>query len=152
MNVRRKFYRRQSMSDVTEALLALAIAATPGPWEHRGASVASIATGYVAELSGFPHSLASLSATRGPEQRDRDAAFIAAANPSTVIALLGEIEALRKALERIERWFGEFPETGMFWDDDKKTRPLSYGAAFGSNGERDFMRAIARAALNGEKT
>jgi hypothetical protein len=51
-----------------------------------------------------------------------------------------------KALERIARWHGEFPETGQFWDDEK-TRPISYGAAFGSNGERDFMRKIASDAL-----
>lgn len=57
-----------------------------------------------------------------------------------------EIARLRKALGRIERWFGEFPETGKFWDDDKD-RPMSYGAAYGSNGERDYMRSVARDAL-----
>jgi hypothetical protein len=51
-----------------------------------------------------------------------------------------------KALERIARWHGEFPETGQFWDDEK-TRPISYGAALGSNGERDFMRKVASDAL-----
>lgn len=62
---------------------------------------------------------------------------------------------LRTALERIERWFGEFPETGEFWPDPESRsglsdRPISYGAAYGSNGERDYMRAIARAALTKE--
>jgi len=55
-------------------------------------------------------------------------------------------ERLESALKRIERWFGEFPDTGKFWDDDK-TRPVTYGACYGSNGERDFMRQIAREAL-----
>lgn len=55
-----------------------------------------------------------------------------------------EAAAMRTALERIERWFGEFPDTGRAWDDGS---PMSYGACFGSNGERDFMRSIARAAL-----
>lgn len=51
-----------------------------------------------------------------------------------------------EALRRIEKWFDEFPPTGRFWDDEK-TRPMSYGAAYGSNGERDYMRGIASAAL-----
>jgi hypothetical protein len=50
------------------------------------------------------------------------------------------------ALRRIEKWFGEFPETGKFWDDAEE-RPMSYGACYGSNGERDYMRGIAREAL-----
>lgn len=55
-----------------------------------------------------------------------------------------EIARLRNALERIERWHGEFPPTERFWEDGT---PMSYGACWGSNGERDFMRAIARDAL-----
>ncbi len=49
---------------------------------------------------------------------------------------------LRKALEIVARW--ELPETGEKWGDGT---PMSYGAAFGSNGERDYMRKVARAAL-----
>jgi hypothetical protein len=65
-------------------------------------------------------------------------------------ALESRQRALREALEKIERWFGEFPETGKFWpnvDGITSDRPMSYGSAFGSNGERDYMRAVARAAL-----
>ncbi|HYF35140.1 MAG TPA: Lar family restriction alleviation protein [Prosthecobacter sp.] len=58
----------------------------------------------------------------------------------------GEEERLREALQRIERWFGEFPMV----DDPRGGKPVSYGVAYGSNGERDFMRAIARAALAGK--
>lgn len=60
---------------------------------------------------------------------------------------------LIEALQRIERWFGEFPDTGRFWDEPKNTEPMSYSACFGTNGERDYMRQIAREALsllNGE--
>jgi hypothetical protein len=53
---------------------------------------------------------------------------------------------LELALIRIEKWFGEFPETGKFFDDAKE-RPVSYGACYGSNGEREYMRGIAREAL-----
>jgi len=45
------------------------------------------------------------------------------------------------ALEKIARWFGEFPTVV-----DRDGNQSSYGAAYGSNGERDFMRDIAAAA------
>lgn len=54
------------------------------------------------------------------------------------------VDTVRKALERIAKWFGEFPETGRTWPDGS---PMSYSAAHGSNGERDYMRGIAREAL-----
>lgn len=59
-------------------------------------------------------------------------------------------QVLRAALEKIERWFGEFPPTGKFWNehDPVAKREMSYGACFGSNGERDYMRSVARKALD----
>ncbi len=54
-------------------------------------------------------------------------------------------KAMEDALEKIERWT-EFPETGDYWADDGT--PVSYGAAHGTYGERDYMRAIAREALS----
>lgn len=59
----------------------------------------------------------------------------------------GDAETTRRALEKIERWFGEFPETNRFWDEPKNKEPMSYAACFGSNGERDYMREVARNAL-----
>lgn len=56
-----------------------------------------------------------------------------------------EIERLRGVLARIDRW--ELPATGKFWDDEK-TRPTSYEAEYGSNGARDYMRALAGQALD----
>lgn len=56
-----------------------------------------------------------------------------------------ENDRLRSALQRIERWFGEFPETGKTWPETGD--PVSYGACYGSNGERDYMREVARKAL-----
>lgn len=53
-------------------------------------------------------------------------------------------QRLEEALKRIVKW--EFPPTGRYWDEEK-TMPMSYQAAFGSNGERDFMRKIASDAL-----
>lgn len=62
-------------------------------------------------------------------------------------ALEAKLAAAVEALERIERWFGEFPPSGRFWDEGDGRREMSYGVAFGSNGERDFMRAVARQTL-----
>lgn len=49
-----------------------------------------------------------------------------------------------ETLRRIARWHGEFPDSGMKWGDGSV---MSYSAAFGSNGERDFMRQLALAAI-----
>jgi hypothetical protein len=51
-------------------------------------------------------------------------------------------EDLYEALQQIENW--KFPKSGKRWPNGKE---MSYSAAFGSNGERDFMREIARKAL-----
>lgn len=53
-------------------------------------------------------------------------------------------KVLTDALQKIAAW--ELPETGKFWDEEKK-EPMSYGAAYGSNGERDYMKKVATAAL-----
>ena len=50
---------------------------------------------------------------------------------------------LIEALRIIEKW--ELPPSGRNWDDG---RPMSFGAAFGSNGERDYMRSLASVALD----
>lgn len=56
----------------------------------------------------------------------------------------GRIDVLEKVLHRIVKWHGEFPLTETIGRDGK---PLSYGACYGSNGERDYMREIASKAL-----
>ena len=55
---------------------------------------------------------------------------------------------LREALEKIERWHGEFPSAPDYKDGQGRMHRQSYGAANGSNGERDYMRQLARAALS----
>ena len=56
------------------------------------------------------------------------------------------IETLKGALRRIERWHDEFPATGKFHADGT---PTSFALEYGSNGQRDYMRGVARAALSG---
>jgi len=61
-----------------------------------------------------------------------------------------QLAKARAALTKIERWHGEFPPTGEFWSKSDGTlsdRPMSYAACYGSNGERDYMRSVARQGL-----
>lgn len=53
-----------------------------------------------------------------------------------------EAQAMRAALTTIAAW--KLPATGETWDDGT---PMSFGGAFGSNGERDYMRSVALNAL-----
>ena len=54
-----------------------------------------------------------------------------------------QLKRYEEALLSIARWFGEFPPGCA----DPSGRQMSYGEAYGSNGERDFMRAVAIRAL-----
>ena len=49
---------------------------------------------------------------------------------------------MQEALKMIEDW--KLPSTGKFWDREQQTQPMSYEAAYGSNGVRDYIRSIAR--------
>jgi predicted transcriptional regulator YdeE len=53
-------------------------------------------------------------------------------------------DKMEVALKIVQQW--QLPPTGQFFDDDK-TKPMSYGYCYGSNGERDYMKAIATKAL-----
>lgn len=53
-----------------------------------------------------------------------------------------EIDRLRKALSIVADW--SLPDTGKRWEDGE---PMSYGACYGSNGERDYMKDVAAFAL-----
>ena len=87
--------------------------------------------------------LDNLTAMMNAEQRDRRGA--GRESPGCGDRLLRANAMMRHALQRISRW--EFPDTGRKHDDGT---PISYGVAFGSNGERDFMRKVANDALKGE--
>ena len=57
---------------------------------------------------------------------------------------------MQSALEKIARWHGEFPDTNRYWDPKKPQcadNQMSYAACYGTNGERDYMRQVARDAL-----
>lgn len=73
-----------------ERLRALAQAATPGPWEARGLDYST-----AVDQVGTRKSIARLGDSLDSEAW-RNAQFIAAANPATVLTLLDEIAALRR--------------------------------------------------------
>jgi hypothetical protein len=54
------------------------------------------------------------------------------------------IKELTEALQKVADW--ELPETGLFWDMEEK-KPMSYAAAFGTNGSRDYFKKLAKQAL-----
>ncbi len=62
-------------------------------------------------------------------------------------AALSRERTLREALEKIERW--EMPVTGEFYPSGN---PVSYEAQQGSIGAREYIRALARAALASPST
>jgi hypothetical protein len=66
-------------------------------------------------------------------------------------ALRAKCDRYEAALKIVQNW--QLPPTGQFWDNEQ-TQPMSYGACYGSNGERDYMRNVANEALSageGEK-
>lgn len=77
------------------ALRALAEKATPGPWVH-AKDMGHI--GSVEIMSGACIVQVQALKPRDGERRDIDAAYIAAANPAAVLALLDEVERLKGAL------------------------------------------------------
>lgn len=58
--------------------------------------------------------------------------------------LVADLREARVALRKIEAW--QMPPSGRFWESDP-SRQMTYAGAFGSNGERDVIRQIARTAL-----
>jgi hypothetical protein len=68
--------------------------------------------------------------------------LLSAASP--IDALVARIRELEAALFKIEDW--QLPKSEQTWPDGT---PMSYGAAFGSNGERNWARTVAHEALIG---
>lgn len=103
----------------TTALRETAEAATPGPWEaeydpDEGGVTVSAGS---ARTIGGKHAWSYVSTDRilewddvwpeeGGEQREADAAHIAAFHPGTALALLGEVDALRAQVDRLHTWDG----------------------------------------------
>ena len=96
------------MADFDE-LKALCERATPGPWEQTGSSVCNWHDGtYELEVQVFRQE-------DGLAQVRADAAFIAAANPATVLALLSANREMREAL----RPFSALADmVGESWTDE----------------------------------
>lgn len=61
--------------------------------------------------------------------------------------LYAEVRRFKVVLERIAEW--KMPATGKKWPSGE---PMSFGACYGSNGERDFIRQLAIDALNASAT
>lgn len=90
-----------------EKLNALALAATPGPWEWVENATGKGTQGGIkarhnASVCDFGDA-EKYYPTEGMEPSAADAAYIVAANPATVLALIAEVERLRAAIAGAEK-------------------------------------------------
>lgn len=88
------------------------------------------------------------------ELSDKDTAYILTKN--TLIRRTKKLKELEKqneelidVLKIISKW--ELPETGRFWDDEA-TQPMSYEAAYGSSGVRDYFKELALNAVQSHES
>ncbi len=72
--------------------------------------------------------------------------FYSEANPATITALLADLDAAVSMLEKVAEW-GPFPRVPDVYSDEPGAT-ISYGLAYGSNGERDYIRGEVRATLS----
>jgi hypothetical protein len=102
-----------------EKLKALALAATPGPWEYfPKAKYNEHHVSLPVEGSGMRHALFDTGCdTHRPEA---DARFIAASNPATVLELIAEVERLRADAD---------VPSGMNQDDDREIDRIAQRSA-----------------------
>lgn len=118
-----------------EELKRLAAEATPGPWKQGGISEGTKDPHWMREVrfvkDGYPCGLAWIG--HGNQSAShKDAAYIAAANPKAITALLSALEAaeaenerLRKAVEDVLAWRVNEPRRGDLRDNDKSRDALS---------------------------
>lgn len=87
------------MSKIVELKLReLAQAASPGPWYDDGA-ISGDGSVVMSEQIGFR--IAHLPDTKNVTNHADDAAYIAAANPATVLEMIDDMERMREALEKV---------------------------------------------------
>jgi hypothetical protein len=98
---------------MSEHLRALALAATKGPWMHRKLASRPDDPGFVQgpKVDGMPYACEILgddyTGVGDSEQHEKDCAYVAAANPAAILALLDELEDSHKAYELLFKECGE---------------------------------------------
>ena len=98
------------MSDYNE-LRALALAATPGPWKtdrHLGSRSGEVLICFDAQDRG--RGIAIAETVPGTGEEYCNAAYIAAANPATVLALLDEVDAANTSRREAQARVAELTE------------------------------------------
>jgi hypothetical protein len=85
-------------ADALASLRDAAIAATPGPWVVRTGEVLTLDDD---PIHGLPTLIVSTDERADEAQAEADAAYIAAADPSTVLALIAELETLRAEVRHL---------------------------------------------------
>jgi hypothetical protein len=92
-----------------DALQALAAAATPGRWQAHNADGGGYVYAPDAHYPSLPGNLSPVKVAWLPDSHGgrpvRDAAYIAAADPTTILSLIGEVRALRESVRILqENW------------------------------------------------
>ncbi|MBJ9192490.1 ead/Ea22-like family protein [Citrobacter freundii] len=113
-----------------QALREAAEKATPGEWRRASTRFNGITAQSAYPLCGKEDILASAA-------EKRDAEFIAAANPATVLALLDELEAAEKRIAELETRtitvkFEPIPMEELGNRRDGKKHPYMFGAGYNS--------------------
>jgi hypothetical protein len=131
------------MSDKYQALRdALKAGPTGGNWRKPFAAEVRIGNRRLCYVTAAE----SLAIGDGVERANINAAYIAAANPATITALLADLDAAVSMLEKVAEW-GPFPRVPDVYSDEPGAT-IGYGLAYGSNGERDYIRGEVRATLS----
>lgn len=119
------------MPDDLTALRALAEKATPGPWHFHQDDGTALDISEVC----IPRPEEDVDLSIASLLEDRDGAFIAATNPSVVLALLDRLESAEAAIERVRAVADEWSH-----DEDAKGLHFDLLAALGTWKEQNDER------------
>ena len=104
------------MTDYSE-LKRLAEAATPGPWALDG--IARVA----GDQGAHPNNIAFTAVFDDMPRSAHNAAYIAAANPAVILAILAELDALRVEAETLRRQNYQRKTSGL---RERSHKPIVY--------------------------
>ncbi len=105
--------RAAEIGEVVERLRELAEKATPGPWKVYGSATEKLICIWRKNVDDVVH-WAGFDGTHGSwPKRERDANFMAAANPKTILALLAHLSSQEAEIKRLNSWADSFSDAQL---------------------------------------